>query len=140
MKTMTRGELAARCDVNPETLRYYEQRGLIPEPSRSPSNYRLYSEETVQRIRFIKVAQEIGFTLKEIKELLSLRARPDAKCGDVLSRAETKIRLIDEKIDALHSMRAALSNLMSECHGELPVSECPILEALDHQARRETDE
>jgi MerR family mercuric resistance operon transcriptional regulator len=131
MKTLTRGELAKRCEVNFETVRYYEQEGLIPKPSRSASNYRLYREDTVQRIRFIKRAQELGFTLKEIKELLSLRARPRAKCADVLERAEARIQNIDEKIRTLKAMRRALSKLMSECTGRGGVSECPILDALE---------
>lgn len=131
MKTLTRGELAKRCDVNFETVRYYEQQGLIPKPSRSASNYRLYGEDTVQRIHFIKRAQELGFTLNEIKELLSLRARPRAKCADVLERAEAKIQNIDEKIRTLKAMRRALVKLKGECQGSMPISACPILEALD---------
>ena len=129
--TLTRGELAKRCEVNFETVRYYEQEGLIPKPSRSASNYRLYSEETIQRIRFIKRAQELGFTLGEIKELLSLRARPRAKCADILERAEAKIQNIDEKIRTLKAMRRALAKLKGECQGAKPISACPILEALD---------
>lgn len=139
MKTLTRGKLAKRCEVNFETVRYYEQEGLIPKPSRSAANYRLYSEETVQRIRFIKSAQELGFTLGEIKELLSLRARPRAKCADVLERAEAKIQNIDEKIQTLKAMRRALVKLKSECQGAMPISACPILEALDAEAQEEHD-
>jgi MerR family mercuric resistance operon transcriptional regulator len=131
MKTLTRGELAKRCEVNFETVRYYEQAGLIPKPSRTLSNYRVYDEETVRRIRFIKRAQDLGFTLNEIKELLSLRAKPRARCADVLERAEAKIRNIDEKIRTLTAMRRALVKLKSECQGSLPISGCPILESLD---------
>ncbi len=139
MAGLTRGALAKRCAVNPETIRFYEQQELIPKPSRNASNYRIYGEETVRRIRFIKVAKEIGFTLKEIRGLLSLRASPGAKCGDVLGRTESRIRLIDEKIRILEDMRAALTNLKSECHGELPISACPILGALDAKALGRTD-
>ncbi|MBI4602972.1 MAG: MerR family DNA-binding protein [Planctomycetes bacterium] len=137
MKTLTRGELAKRCEVNFETVRYYEQAGLIPKPSRTASNYRVYDEETVRRIRFIKRAQELGFTLNEIKELFSLRARPGAKCADVLERAEDKIQNIDEKIRTLRTMRRALVKLKSECHGTVPISGCPILEALDAEAEED---
>ena len=130
-RSLTRGELARRCRVNFETVRYYEQRGVIPKPSRSASNYRLYSEDTVRRISFVKQAQALGFTLEEIKELLSLRAKPRTRCAQVLQRAEAKIVDIDEKIRTLQAMRQALSKLMTECAGTRPISECPILGALD---------
>ena len=117
--------------MNFETVRYYEQQGLIPEPSRSASNYRLYGEDTVRRIHFIKRAQELGFTHREIRDLLSLRATPNAKCADVYRRAESKARDIDEKIRTLQAMRRALSQLMSACAGDGAISECPILDALD---------
>ena len=85
MDRLTIGEVAEEANVNIETLRYYERRGIVPKPPRSVSNYRLYPEETVKRVLFIKSAQELGFTLKEIKQLLSLRASPRARCGDVQS-------------------------------------------------------
>lgn len=131
MDRLTIGEVARRAQVNIETLRYYERRGLVLKPSRSPSNYRLYPEEAVQRVRFIKQAQELGFTLKEINELLSLRATPDAGCADVLKRAELKIKAIDEKVLTLKAMRKALSGLIAQCAGRGPITDCPILEALD---------
>ncbi|MBZ0154028.1 MAG: MerR family DNA-binding protein [Planctomycetes bacterium] len=129
--TLTRGQLAKRCAVNFETIRYYEQQGLIPAPSRTASNYRLYGEATVQRIGFIKRSQELGFTLNEVRELLSLRAMPGARCAEVLERAEAKVRNIDEKIRTLKAMRRALAKLMSECARRGGVSECPILDALE---------
>jgi len=89
------------------------------------------TEETVRRIRFVKRAQELGFTLAEIKELLSLRARPDARCADILERTEAKLRTIDEKIRTLEAMRRALQALKCQCEKTRPISECPILEALD---------
>lgn len=125
------GEVARRAKVNLQTIHYYERRGLLPKPRRTASNYRIYSVEAVRRIRFIKRAQELGFTLKEIRELLSLRARPAAKCADVLERAEIRIRSIDEKIRTLQAMRRALSKLTAECKGRGAISECPILESLD---------
>lgn len=134
MDTLTRGELAKQCAVNFETIRYYEQQGLIPSPLRASSNYRLYGEATVRRIGFIKRAQELGFTLNEIKELLSLRARPGTRCADVLGRAEVKVQNIDEKIRMLKAMRGALAKLMSECARRGGVSECPILDALEDDA------
>ena len=125
------GEAAKQAKVNLQTIHYYERRGLLPKPPRTASNYRLYSEDAVRRVRFIKRAQELGFTLKEIEELLSLRARPRARCADVYKRAQDKIRDIDEKVRTLQAMRKALSKLVSECTGESPISECPILDTLD---------
>jgi Hg(II)-responsive transcriptional regulator len=124
------GEVARRAKVNLQTIRYYERTGLLPKAPRTASNYRVYSGESVRRVRFIKRAQDLGFTLKEIKELLSLRARPSAKCTDALARAEAKIENIDEKIRTLNAMRRALSTLMSECKGRGTISECPILDVL----------
>ena len=125
------GEVARRAKVNLQTIHYYERTGLMPKAPRTASNYRIYSGEAVRRVRFIKRAQDLGFTLKEIKDLLSLRARPAAKCADVLVRAEAKIRNIDEKIRTLKALRRALSRLMSECKGRGAISECPILDALE---------
>jgi MerR family copper efflux transcriptional regulator len=136
MARLTRGELAKRCEVNSETVRYYEQQGLLPKPARSASNYRLYDGDSARRVRFVKRAQELGFTLKEIRELLSLRARPTARCADVRERAEAKVQDIDRKICTLQAMRRALSKLMSECAGRGAISECPILDALEDQNER----
>ena len=97
MQTMTRGEVALRTGVNIETVRYYEQRRLIPKPPRSASGYRKYTEDYVERIRFIKRAQELGFTLKEIQELLSLRVDPDTDRDEVKQRAEAKIADIEAR-------------------------------------------
>lgn len=127
------GEVAKQAGVSLQTIHYYERRGLLPKPPRTESNYRAYPEDAVLRVRFIKRAQELGFTLNEIKELLSLRAAPRAKCADVLGRAKAKVQEIDEKVATLQRMRRALSKLMEECEGSLPATECPILEALDPQ-------
>jgi MerR family mercuric resistance operon transcriptional regulator len=117
--------------VNVATLRYYERRGLLASPPRTASNYRIYSEDAARRVLFIKRAQALGFSLEEIKDLLSLKASPSAQCGDVREFAAEKIRDIEEKIGTLEAMRAALSRLVEACAGEGPVSECPILESLD---------
>ena len=138
MESLTRGDLARRCGVNFETVRYYEQQGLIPEPARTASNYRVYDAEAVQRIRFVKRAQELGFTLKEIRELLALRARPEARCATVRARARAKMDDIDGKIETLQAMRRALARLTKECGGRGPVTRCPILGALDAVDSRRT--
>ncbi len=136
METLTIGRLAERAGVNVETIRYYERKGLIPKPPRRRSlwgrpGYRQYPPETVKRIHFIRHAKELGFSLKEIAELLSLRVAPDITCAEVKRRAEAKIADIEEKIQTLQRMKKALSKLAGECKGRGPVSECPILEALD---------
>jgi DNA-binding transcriptional MerR regulator len=117
--------------VHIETLRYYERRGLVAKPPRSPSLYRRYPEETVRRVEFVKHAQDLGFSLREIRELLSLRASPKARCADVKRRAETKIGEIVSKIRTLKAMHRALTRLVAQCDGKLPASACPILESLD---------
>jgi len=131
MQSLKVGEVARQAGVNLQTIRYYERRGLLAKPPRTGSNYRAYPEEAVLRVRFIKRAQELGFTLKELQELLSLRAAPRTRCADVRRRAQVKLRDIDEKVRTLRSMRKALTKLVGECSGTGPVTQCPILEALD---------
>ncbi|GBE34469.1 mercuric resistance operon regulatory protein [bacterium BMS3Bbin06] len=139
MERLTIGKLAKQAEVNIETIRYYERRGLIPKPPRRESGYRQYPRDTVTRIQFIKRAKELGFSLREILELLSLRVDPATTCGDVKKRAEIKIADIEEKIRTLQGMKKALMNLTVECKGRGPVSECPILEALDTKGERAED-
>ena len=127
------GEVAKQAGVNLQTIHYYERRGLLPKPPRTGTNYRAYPEDAVLRVRFIKRAQEIGFTLKEIKQLLSLRAAPRTRCADVRERAEAKVQDIDDKVRTLQAMRKALTKLIGECSGKGPVTQCPILEALDSE-------
>ncbi len=137
MDGLTIGQVAAQAAVNIETLRYYERQGILPKPRRTPSNYRLYSTETVRSIRFIKRAQELGFSLKEIKELLSLRATSGPRCEAVRQKARAKIQDIDDRIQALAAMRAVLVRLVEECsarNGSL--SKCPILESLDSNGKK----
>ena len=135
MAGLTRGTLAKKSGVNVETVRFYEKQGLIPEPPRNASNYRMYPEDAVRRLQFIRRAQELGFTLKEIRDLLSLRATPGVQCADVRGRAEEKVRDIDERVRTLRSIRKALSRLIAECSGSGAVTDCPILEALDPEEK-----
>lgn len=135
MKTLTIGQLAKQAQVNVETVRYYERRGLIPEPHRRESGYREYSQEAVARLQFIKRAKGLGFSLKEISDLLSLRVGPDATCGDVKRRAERKLADIEEKLQALQRMKKALTKLAAACRGRGPTSECPILEVLESKEK-----
>ncbi len=131
MKPLTIGQLAKRAQVNIDTIRYYEKRRLIPEPPRRQSGYRQYSPDDVARIQFIKRAQELGFALKEIEELLALRVDPDTTCADVKEQTEAKIADISTKIQTLQRMKRVLTKLATACDVRAPTSECPILEALD---------
>ena len=115
METLRIGEVAGRAGVNVQTLRFYERRGLLPEPPRRASGYREYAPESVRRVRFIKRAQELGFTLAEVEELLRLREDPRIPCREVRATAETKIADIEEKMRRLRAMRAALAALVESC-------------------------
>jgi MerR family copper efflux transcriptional regulator len=132
MELMTTGQVAREAGVNVETIRFYERKGLLEEPPRRESGYRQYSGIAVDRIRFIKRAQELGFSLQEIQELLDLRAEGPEACPDVKMRAETKIADIEDKLHTLQGMRRALRKLIEECEHHTPADECPILEALEH--------
>jgi MerR family copper efflux transcriptional regulator len=131
MDGLTIGEVAEQTKVHIETLRYYERRGLVAKPPRSISNYRRYPENVVPRVRFIKRAQELGFSLNDIKELLALRAAPEIGCAVARAHAEAKIQEIDNKISSLTAMKEALSTLVAQCSGEGPLTDCPILESLE---------
>ncbi|MEG3617668.1 MerR family DNA-binding protein [Magnetovibrio sp. PR-2] len=128
---MNIGDVARQGGVTVEAMRYYEREGLIAEPDRDINGYRRYDPDAVRRIHFIKRAQDVGFTLKDIKELLSLMTDPDATCCNVRDRAEGKIHDIEQKIASLTSMKTVLSAWVEECRGAGPISECPILDALE---------
>jgi len=131
MKLLTRGKLAKQSGVNFATVRYYEKLGLLPEPARSNAGYRMFSNESIKRIRFIKQAQELGFSLKEIKELLELRVTPEATTSDVRIHANKKIAEISDKIKRLQEMKHSLKVLVGICCDEASAGECPILDNLD---------
>ena len=128
MKKLTVGKLAKARGIGVETVRYYEKRGLLPEPERLPSNYRVYSKDTINRVRFIKRAQELGFTLEEISELLALSEDEGADCGDICDKAEEKVKDIELRIKDLMAMKQAIRELRTYCPGKgKPLSECSIL-------------
>ena len=129
------GQAATRAGVNVDTLRYYERRGLLAEPERRPSGYRDYPDETVPIVRFIKRAQDLGFTLNEIEELVGLRDGSNGKRrSEVRALAEAKIQDIDQKLARLQAMRSALSGLIKSCACTGGRPDCPILEALNDPA------
>ncbi|MDX2206008.1 MAG: MerR family transcriptional regulator [Gemmatimonadales bacterium] len=129
---LTIGQLAIAAHVNIETIRYYERRRLLPEPPRTRAGYRQYDEEAVRRVRFIKRAQDLGFTLKEIEELLALQVRHGAACDEVEERVRLKLIRVDEMITELDRVRTVLTELAGACRERRPTEECPILEVLDH--------
>jgi MerR family mercuric resistance operon transcriptional regulator len=125
------GDVAEQGGVNLQTIRYYEREGLLPEPPRLASGYRIFPESAVRRVRFIKRAQELGFSLAEIRDLLSLRENVDAGAQNMRERTRAKVADIEEKIRTLRAMKDALNALAESCPGCGPLSECPILDALD---------
>ncbi len=127
------GELAQRTETSAETLRYYEAEGLLPEPKRSGSGYRLYTEPDVGRVHFIRRARAMDFSLKEIGELLSLQVEKEmATCGEVKSLAEHKLATIDQKIVELEKMKAELKQITEACAGgQASAVHCTILNALE---------
>ena len=127
---LTIGKIARRAGLGIETVRFYEKEGLLHEPQRSEANYRLYPEEEVARLNFIRRAKELGFSLREIRELLQLHDDPHATKGEVREKTEAKIEDIRKKIADLSRMLAALETLVDTCDGHGPVVECPILKAL----------
>lgn len=131
MAAMTIGQVAKQASVGVETIRFYEREGLIEEPARRASGYRQYDTEVVRRVRFIRHAKELGFTLREIKELLELRVEPDCHCGEVLELAQAKIADIEQRIEALLRMKQTLSKLATACRRRRRTEACPILEAID---------
>jgi Hg(II)-responsive transcriptional regulator len=127
------GQVATAANVNVETIRYYERRGLLAEPDRTPSGYRQYADDAIARLRFIRHAQDIGFSLKEIEELLELRVRRPSACDAVHRRTRDKIALVDQRIRDLRRIKRVLDRLATDCANRRPTDECPILQALEDQ-------
>ena len=117
MERLTIGKLAAAAGVGVETVRFYERKGLIQRPARPGGGFRVYSQEAIARLAFVREAQELGFTLKEIGDLLTLRANPAADCAAVRGRAATKLAQLESRIAKFERMRATLRELLSECPG-----------------------
>jgi MerR family mercuric resistance operon transcriptional regulator len=131
MSAITTAIIAEQAGVNIETIRYYERRGLIEKPPRNISGYRQFPEETVERIRFIKNSQRLGFSLREIRDLLSLKVTPKASCADVKRKTDQKILEIEERIYNLQQMKQALQELSSRCLMSTNIKECHILNLLE---------
>ena len=136
------GEVARAADVGIDAVRFYEREGLLPKPARRPSGYRDYRSDAVLDLRFIKRAKELGFSLKEISELLSISRKPDAAAQDVRKLAEEKLADLEDKIRSLQRMKRALRKVAESCPGQGPISDCSILRSLgeDSKGRGQKDE
>jgi MerR family transcriptional regulator, mercuric resistance operon regulatory protein len=124
-------EVAAQAHVNTQTLRYYERRGLLPQPERTPSGYRAYTPEAVRVVRFVKRAQQLGFTLDDIEDLLHLAEGGPDSCDETRTMAHTRIADLQLRIDELASMRDALARLVDTCDQPRAERDCPILHNIE---------
>lgn len=133
MVTMRIGQVAEKAGVGVETVRFYERRGLIDPPPRRPSGYREFPRSVVRRLRFIRRSKELGFSLREIRELLDLSLDPAAACSDVKRKVDDKLASVEEKIKSLRRIKTALARLLRACdaRGDANVELCPILVCLD---------
>ena len=128
---LTIGQVANAANVNIQTIRYYERRGLFPTPRRTLAGYRQYADDAVARLRFIKHAQDLGFSLREIQELLRLRVRHRTACDSVERKARQKIEVVQQRIRDLQRMKRTLEQLAAACAARRPTNDCPILEVLE---------
>jgi MerR family transcriptional regulator, mercuric resistance operon regulatory protein len=127
-------EVARQADVNSQTLRYYERRGLLPEPERSPAGYRTYTADAVRLVRFVKRAQSLGFTLDDVEELLHLAGGGPASCDEAKAMARNRITDLDQRITELAGMRDALSRLVDTCERPRRKRDCPLLVEIEKAA------
>lgn len=132
---LTIGKLAKEVGVNIQTVRYYERRRLLNPAARRPSGYRLFGDEALRRLRFIKNAQALGFTLREIAELLNLRVSSIARCGDVKRKAQAKFAIVEDKVRDLKALARALRSLIETCQAGQPTDRCPILKSMEEERR-----
>ena len=130
------GEVAKAVGVVIDSVRFYEREGLLPEPARRPSGYREYTSDAVVDLRFIKRAKELGFSLKEISELLSMGREPSATARDVQKLAEEKLADLENKIRSLQRMKRALRKLAENCPGQGPTGDCSILRSLTEEREK----
>lgn len=134
LTTLSIGQVAKLAGVGIETIRFYEREGIIDEPPRRESGYRIYDREIVTRLQFIKRAQELGFSLKEISGLMALRVNPKENCAKVKRQAESKLEEIENKIRDLKRMQKVLTEVTVACDASKPISDCPILKSFDRRS------
>jgi Hg(II)-responsive transcriptional regulator len=134
---MKTGEVAAQAGVNVETLRYYERRGLLPAPARRDSGYRQYGPDAVRLVRFVKRAQELGFSLAEVESLLELAGGGPENCDAARRLAQRRVAELDRRIADLRAMRDSLDRLLATCSLPRAERECPLLQSIEHAASAE---
>lgn len=130
MSVYSIGQVAKQSGVSVETVRYYEKEGLLEVPERKESGYRQFKGDTIARLSFIQQAKKLGFSLKEIGELLSITSDATTVCNDVKQLSQDKLVDIENKIKMLQQMRKSLKKLIDVCPGQAPINDCPILDAL----------
>ena len=128
--TLSIGEVAEAVGVGVQAIRFYEREGLLGAPARTKAGYRQYAASAIDQLRFIRRAQELGFTLKEIRELIALETVEGADCDEVCGAATAKVNAIQKKIDDLARMKAELEKLIHSCTGTVPIRQCKIIECL----------
>ncbi len=129
-KPLRIGAVARECGVSIDTIRYYEREGLLPQPRRRPSGYREYDRDAVRRLHFIRRAKDLGFSLEDIHELLSLSGDREHGVKGVKQRAESRLQRVEERLQQLRRVRRGLKQLIANCPGHGPLGDCPILRAL----------
>ncbi len=134
MENFTIGKLAKMTDTSIDTIRYYERIGLLPEPKRKSSGYRLFNEIDTKKVNFIKKAKTLGFSLKEIKELLLLKVDSKTSCDEIRKSAQNKLLFVEQKMYELGHVKEALKRLINQCEKKLPTTDCPIIEALEDKS------
>ncbi len=127
---MNIGQLARQTDVPIDTIRYYERQGLLPQASRGANGYRQYGPDDTRRLRFVRRAKELGFTLEEIAGLLALSDGRGSDMAQVRAAAQEKVTLLQQRIDELTRVRDALAGLVQACPGHGALQNCPIMGAL----------
>ena len=133
---MTIGKVAETAGVGVETVRFYERKGLIAQPKRPEHGFRVYSDDAVRRLRFIRQAQALGFSLREIEDLLALRTDPGSDCAEIRERAVTKLDDVEGKIRQLRRIRGALKQVIAACPGRGALNGCSIIEAMENPEER----
>jgi len=134
-RALKTSELAAKAQLNKETIRFYEKKGLLPDPVRTDGGYRQYSQKDLERLVFIKNAKELGFALSEIKELLAIADGDIYECCDVRQIAESKIDHINNQLKHLKKLKTTLTKLVTECQQSKTIRNCPIIESLSQGAK-----
>lgn len=130
-ETITIGQLAKAAKVNIQTVRFYERQGILKPVNRTDSGYRVYDKESLRRLNFILQAKELGFSLKEINDLLVLRVRSVQTCDRVRKKAQEKLTDIQGKISQLKKMEKTLKELVGNCKNRVVSDQCPILDKME---------